>query len=207
MSAEHKKEQMSSAASMVEHAEKLGVLRDDHAKERAESGRLGGRLASLAGDFRLLLAGLWLGAAVYFSFAVAPSAFAVLPTRELAGTLVNRTLGIVNLSGFTVSVLLLLTLPLVKRAASRLEIIPEAVSLLLLVIATAVGQWVIAARLHELRARLGGPVEGLAKSDPARVAFDALHGYSVKALMVAMLAALVAFLLMARRGRRSSRSS
>ena len=37
-------------------------------------------------DVRLLLLGLWLGAAVYF-IAVAQSAFAVLPSRELAGAL------------------------------------------------------------------------------------------------------------------------
>ena len=35
-------------------------------------------------DVRLLLLGVWLGAAVFF-IAVAQSAFAVLPQRELAG--------------------------------------------------------------------------------------------------------------------------
>ena len=47
---------------------------------------------------RLLLLGLWLGAAMFFSFAVAPSAFAVLPARELAGAIVTRTIGIVRAS-------------------------------------------------------------------------------------------------------------
>src|SRR5438067_2233687 len=49
-------------------------------------------------DVRLLLIAIWLGAAVGFSFAVAPSAFVVLPTHELAGNLVTRTLGIVNVA-------------------------------------------------------------------------------------------------------------
>jgi hypothetical protein len=47
---------------------------------------------NLLSDIRILLLGLWLGAACFFSFAVAPSAFGVLPSRELAGLVVNRTL-------------------------------------------------------------------------------------------------------------------
>jgi hypothetical protein len=41
-------------------------------------------------DIRALLIALWLGAACFFSFAVAPSAFGVLPSRELAGSVVSR---------------------------------------------------------------------------------------------------------------------
>jgi hypothetical protein len=42
---------------------------------------------------RLTLLGLWLGAMAFFSFVVAPSAFAVLPQQQMAGALVSRTLG------------------------------------------------------------------------------------------------------------------
>lgn len=199
MSVEDRRDAVSKA---VPRAERLG---ETSVEQTSTDGRGGARMAALARDLRLLLAGLWLGAAVYFSFAVAPSAFAVLPARELAGTLVNRTLGIVNVSGFVVGLLLLLTVPLARRAAGRLALVFEAASLLVLAAATAVGQWVIAARLHGLRAGLSGPVEGLAPDDPARVAFDALHSHSVKALTAAMLAALVAFLLIARRGRKQYR--
>ena len=44
-------------------------------------------------DIRLLFLAIWLGAAVFF-IGVAQSSFAVLPTRELAGSVVNRTLAI-----------------------------------------------------------------------------------------------------------------
>jgi len=40
-------------------------------------------------DIRLLILAIWLGAAVFF-IGVAQSSFAVLPERELAGTVVNR---------------------------------------------------------------------------------------------------------------------
>ena len=43
------------------------------------------RLQRALHGVRLLLVAVWLGGAVFFSAAVAPSAFAVLPSRELAG--------------------------------------------------------------------------------------------------------------------------
>ncbi len=59
-------------------------------------------------DTRLLLVGLWLGAAVFF-IAVAQSAFAVLPSRELAGSVVSRTLLIINVGGLIIGLILLAT--------------------------------------------------------------------------------------------------
>jgi hypothetical protein len=50
-----------------------------------------------------------------------------------------------------------------------------------------------------LRQQMGRPIDETAASDPLRVAFNSLHVYSVAALMAAMLAALVAFILIARR--------
>ena len=46
----------------------------------------------LFGFIETLLLSLWLGAMVFFSFAVAPSAFAVLQSRHLAGLIVAGTL-------------------------------------------------------------------------------------------------------------------
>ena len=158
-----------------------------------------GAAARAACGARMFLVAFWLGAAVFFSFAVAPSAFAVLPTRELAGALVTRTLAVVNVGGFVLALVALLTMPLGRRAAGRGARAAEAASLVVLAAVTAVGQWVIAARLREMRAAMRGTIDALAPGDPARVAFNALHGYSVAALGVGMLAALVAFVLIARR--------
>jgi hypothetical protein len=54
---------------------------------------------AIVNDIRLLLVGLWLGAAMFFSAVVAPSAFSVLRTvhlsnsGEIAGNIVNRPIG------------------------------------------------------------------------------------------------------------------
>ena len=56
-----------------------------------------------------LLLTVWLGAMTFFSFAVAPTVFAVLPTRELAGQLVNSLIAKLELLGLICGPLLLLS--------------------------------------------------------------------------------------------------
>src|SRR3977135_2936609 len=56
----------------------------------------------------VLLLGVWIGSMIFFSFAVAPSAFAVLPTRELAGAIVTSTIGKVEVLGLVIGPLLIL---------------------------------------------------------------------------------------------------
>jgi hypothetical protein len=160
---------------------------------------------ALLRDVRLMLIALWLGAAVFFSAAVAPSAFAVLRARhvmnasELAGTLVTRTLAIVNTSGFIISLLLLASAFLFRAGLKRRAFYAEACSLALVALTTAVGQWLINARLLALRMAMGRPIDEVDLRDPLRVAFNDLHGYSVIALAIGMLAAALALLLIARR--------
>lgn len=148
---------------------------------------------------RLLLVAVWLGSAVFFSTAVTQSAFKVLPTRELAGALVSRTLTILNVGGFVLGLLLLAGALAGRRLARWYAWAAEAAALAAVAAATFVGQFVISARMSALRAQMGKPIEEVAADDPLRVAFNALHSNSVTALSVAMLAATVALFLIARR--------
>ncbi|MBA3768001.1 MAG: DUF4149 domain-containing protein [Acidobacteria bacterium] len=164
-------------------------------------------LVAAIGYVRVLLIALWLGAAVFFSAAVAPSVFAVLRSfhlsnaNEIAGSIVTRTLSIVNTGGFLIGLLLLMSAFLFRRMVSRRAFQAEVISLLVVAAATGVGQWIIAARMLGLRAAMGRPVDEVAQNDPLRVAFNSLHGYSVGALSIGILAGLVALLLIARRAR------
>ncbi len=169
------------------------ALPTKQARTRAELG------LTILQDVRLLLIAVWLGAAVFFSIAVAPSAFAVLPARELAGNVVNRTLGILNSIGLTISLFLLTTAYIGRAALSRRARVLETAALAIVALTTFVGQWVIGARLSALRAAMGRPIDELAANDPLRVAFNSLHGYSVLVLLVGMIAAMVALLVIARR--------
>ena len=60
--------------------------------------------------------------------------------------------------------------------------------------------WVIATKMRALRLAMVLPIDQV-PADRARVAFNRLHGYSVTALSVAMIAALITFLIVAYRGR------
>lgn len=161
-------------------------------------------------DGRLLLISLWLGAAVFFSAVVAPSVFAVLrgahlpQANHLAGSIVTRTLGIINTGGFIISLLLLATAFLFRETLRRRAFAAEITALASVAVMTGVGQWYIAARMLALRGAMGKPIDEVALDDPLRAAFDSLHGLSVTALGLAMVAGIVALLMIARRGRANS---
>jgi hypothetical protein len=149
-------------------------------------------------DIRLLLLGLWLGAAGFFIF-VAQSSFAVLPSRELAGSVVNRTLAGVNYSGLGIAVILILTSLIIAKNANRLWLWIERFLLLIVAAACAVGQFVIGLWLAFVRAQIGRPIDELAADDPLRIQFNNLHEYSTWALFAAMVAALLAFFIISNR--------
>ena len=153
---------------------------------------------------RLILLACWFGAALFFGAVVAPAAFGVLRSfglanaNEIAGSIVTRSLSVINVAGFLIALLLLLSLLLWRNSAGRISFIIECVCLVVIAIATGVGHWVIAARMRALRAAMVLPIDQIAADDPRHIEFGALHGYSVNALGLAMIAALVALVLMAR---------
>lgn len=153
---------------------------------------------------RPILLACWFGAALFFGAVVAPAAFSVLRSfglanaNEIAGSIVTRSLSVINVAGFLIALLLLLSLLLWRNSAGRISFIVECVCLVVIAIATGVGHWVIAARMRALRAAMVLPIDQIAADDSRRIEFGALHGYSVNALGLAMIAALVALVLMAR---------
>jgi hypothetical protein len=158
-------------------------------------------------NLRLFMLGLWLGAAVFFSAVVAPTAFRVLRgfnlpnAGEIAGTIVSHTLSVVNISGFVLSLILMVIALGLKRNYSRGGLTAQMILLATMAVATAVGEWVIAARMRALRAAMIVPIDEVPTSDLKRVAFAALHGYSVAALSVAIIAALLTCFVVRSRSR------
>ena len=153
---------------------------------------------------RLILLACWFGAALFFGAVVAPAAFGVLRSfglpnaSEIAGGIVTRSLSVVNVAGFIIALLLLVSLLWLRRSSSGVSLVLECLSLGLIALATGVGHWFIAARMRALRVAMELPIDQIAADDSRRIAFNALHGYSVNALGVAMIAALVAMVLMVR---------
>ncbi len=146
----------------------------------------------------------WLGAALFFGAVVAPAAFGVLRSfglpnaSEIAGSIVTRTLGVINVAGFAIALFLLVTAFVRRGVQTRMSFIIECVCLVLIAVTTSLGHWVIAARMRALRTAMVLPIDQIAVDDSRRIAFNALHGYSVNALGIAMIAGLVALVVMGR---------
>lgn len=143
-----------------------------------------------AGIVEGLVLALWLGAAAFFTLVVARAAFAVLPSRTLAGALVGRTLPVLFVTGIVVGVMLVvLEWPFVRAQWGRFT------AGCVMIAACAAAQLWVAPRIEQLRAVIGGPLEALAPGDPRRAAFGRLHAISVGWLGVAIVAACIALFL------------
>ena len=141
---------------------------------------------------RLTLLAFWLGAATVFSAIVAPALFDVLPTRTLAGLVVGRVLPVIFYAGIVIAGIDLVIDLRGAHHAGRIA----ADTVMLLTCAAA--QFLVSPRIERVRAAIAGPIEQLDPADPRRVEFGRLHAVSVGLLGVAMIAALVAIIAIAR---------
>ena len=139
----------------------------------------------------IVLLAAWLGAAVFIAAIVAPAAFAVLPTRALAGTLVGRALPALFTTGIAIAVAVLILHQVV--AAGRLVGASSAIFLIAIGAAS-----VVALRISSARTALGVPIDSLDIADPRRIAFGRLHGLSVLLMGIGMLGALAALVALSR---------
>ncbi|MEO5813829.1 MAG: DUF4149 domain-containing protein [Gemmatimonadaceae bacterium] len=134
----------------------------------------------------------WLGASLLVAAVIAPAAFAVLPTRTLAGALVGRVLPVIFWSGMTLGIV-------VAGLGGRMGLGRFGLaSAIVLALASAVAQLIVSPRIEALRASIGGAVDALDVTDPRRMAFGRMHGMSVLLMGVGMLAAAVALVVLSR---------
>ena len=139
--------------------------------------------ASLAS---VVVLSMWLGAALLVGAVVAPAAFAVLPTRTLAGALVGRVLPTLFWTGAGVGLLVAL-LGRTDRSARARPALGLGVML-----ACLAAQLLVAPRIARVRTDAAVPIDQLARADARRVAFGRLHAVSVALLGVAGLSGAAA---------------
>jgi hypothetical protein len=149
---------------------------------------------SRAGVVSILLSA-WLGAAVLVTTVVAPAAFAVLPSRTLAGALVGRVLPVLFIAGLVVA---LASLSLDSGDHGRAIRVRRAM-LIVAAVSCAAAQFAVAPRIERVRKEIAGPVEQLSPDDPRRAAFGRLHAASVAWLGVAMVADVTTLILVSLR--------
>jgi hypothetical protein len=148
--------------------------------------------------FMLLSLVVWIGGIVFFSF-MAPTAFHVLPTRLLAGTLVGNLLTKLHWIAIVSGIVYLLS----SMAYSRLTdgtahvFALRHVLICLMLALTLVSQFWITPRMVALRAQVSTFDTAATLDQPARVRFDALHAWSTRAEITVLLLGLVAIYLTA----------
>ncbi len=140
----------------------------------------------------VVLLAAWLGAAVLVAVVVAPAAFAVLPTRTLAGAVVGRVLPVLFWSGMVAGIA---GLYLLRPSSMRGWL---GVSLVALVVACAGAQLGVAPRIATVRASVQGAVDALDPSDARRQTFGRLHAMSVGLMGLGAVASGVALVIVSR---------
>jgi Domain of unknown function (DUF4149) len=148
----------------------------------------------------VLLLSVWLGSMIFFSFAVAPSAFAVLPTRELAGVMVTSAIGKVEMLGLVIGPLLILiqAASWLARQTSRGIKTLQIILVVAMSSAAALSHFWISPKMVLLRTAMGGRIDDVPVADPTRIQFNDLHQYSVALMGTAMIAGIVVLFLTVR---------
>ncbi len=153
--------------------------------------------------FLMLLAlVLWLGGLMFFAFVVAPTVFhpGILPTRDLAGNVVNRSLGILHLIGLVCGVVFVIASMVHGKltAGFAQPFAPIHVLVYLMLILTLIAQFGVAPKMAALRSSMG-VIDNISPTDARRVEFNNLHHWSTLLGGGILILGLGVLLLTARR--------
>ena len=142
---------------------------------------------------------VWVGGLIFFP-AVAQTAFSLLPSRHLAGSVVGRSLGILHWMGIGSGAVFLASSLLYSRISggdARLFAARNVLVCLMLTL-TLISQFGMVPRMDALRASRdamsSAPADNL-----ARIQFDALHVWSTRLESAGLLMGLVIVYLVAAR--------
>lgn len=131
---------------------------------------------------------VWIGGIIFLSFVEAPTAFSVIPSRHMAGTVVGHSLGILHWMGLFSGVIFFGSSMLLSSLStgSAQPLAARHVMICAMLLLTAVSQFGISPKMATLRAQFGD-IDTVPATDPGRMQFDTLHVWSVR-LEVAVLA-------------------
>lgn len=141
----------------------------------------------------VVLASLWIGAALLLIASVAPAAFATVPSHA-AGVLVGRVLSPVFLTGCAGGVVLAAVAAQERPSQRRRAQVLAAVAWGL---TCGVSQFILVPRIRAIQDAIGGPVGALAPDDARRMAFGRLHGTILGIYVLALISAAAVVMLAA----------
>jgi uncharacterized membrane protein len=124
---------------------------------------------------------VWIGGIIFFAFVVAPTVFSVLPTRHLAGQVVNRSLTALHWMGIVCGIVYLITSMIYSRLNMGYlqQFAPRHALVMIMLALTLISMFVVASKMEVLRADMG-IIDNVAQNDPRRVEFNELHRWSTR---------------------------
>jgi uncharacterized membrane protein len=124
---------------------------------------------------------VWLGGLIFLAFVLAPTVFSsgLLPTRQMAGSIVGRSLDLLHWMAIASGIIFLISSVLYNRlsAGSPRLLAARHILILLMLLLTLISQCAISPKMHAIRAEVGA-IDNLPLNDPLRVRFDRLHAWS-----------------------------
>ena len=142
---------------------------------------------------------VWIGGLIFFPV-IAQTAFTVLPTKQLAGLVVGRSLVILHWMGMFSGVVFLTSSLLYSRLSAGTAHVFAAghVLIVLMLTLTLISQFGVIPRMDTLRSSIHGEIDFAPADNPARAQFDALHEWSMRLESGVLLLGLVVVYLTAR---------
>ncbi len=145
---------------------------------------------------------VWIGGLIFFAFVMAPTLFnpSILPTRQLAGNVVSRTLGILHWMAICCGLVFVTTSMIDSRLVNGVAE-PFAMRHLLvylMILLTLVGMFGIATRMQALKTQMG-TIDDVPHDDARRVEFNRLHVWSTRVEGSVLFLGLALLFLTARR--------
>lgn len=145
---------------------------------------------------QFLALGCWLGSIVFF-IVFTQGIFGVMPTKDLAGTVVGYSLARLHVMGIVAGCVYLLATVAYEKSVGAI-VRPAALLVFAMIVFTMISQYGVIARMDVLRAQMGS-VEGAPAGSPLLAEFDRLHQYSVRLESAVLLSGLGALFLTARK--------
>jgi hypothetical protein len=142
---------------------------------------------------------VWIGGIIFLSFVEAPTAFGVLPSRHMAGTVVGHSLGTLHWMGLFSGIIFLGSSMLLSSltTGSAHPLAARHILICLMLVLTVVSQFGISPKMATLRAQFGD-IDTVPATDPGRMQFDSLHVWSVRLEVAVLLMGLAVLYLTSR---------
>jgi hypothetical protein len=145
---------------------------------------------------------IWIGGIIFFAFVVAPTVFkpGILPSHQLAGNVVSRSLSLLHGIGLTCGIVFAATSMINSAVAtgSAQPFAPRHVLIYLMIILTLVSIFGIGARMEALKKDMV-TIDEVPQDDTRRVEFNRLHVWSTRVEGTVLLLGLALLFLTARR--------